>query len=259
MVAFAPINQCSMKLKQTHMKKLIPIALLALMAAPLFADPKDDVAAAATKLAGVGNYSWKATSDFGPNSQFTPGPTEGKVDKDGTTWLSVTFNDNTSIGVKMGDKVAIKGEDGWQSGSELTADAGGGGGGGGRNPGRMMARRMETLKAPAAEVQDLLTKAKEITKDGEAFTASLTEEGAKALATMGRGRRGGTPPNISDAKGSVKFWIKDGVLSKYETKVSGKRERDGNEQEFERTTTVEISDVGSTKLSLPEAAKKKLS
>ncbi|HEY3857218.1 MAG TPA: hypothetical protein VGO67_22765 [Verrucomicrobiae bacterium] len=241
------------------MKKLLPIALMAMMAMPLLADPKDDVAAAATKLAGVGNYSWKATMDLGPNSQFTPGPTEGKVDKDGTTWLSVTFNDNTSIGVKMGDKVAIKGEDGWQSGSELTANAGGGGGGG-RNPGRMMARRMENLKAPAAEVQDLLTKSKEISKDGEAFTASLTEEGAKALATMGRGRRGGNPPNVSDTKGSVKFWVKDGVLSKYETKVSGKRaNRDGDMQEFERTTTVEISNVGSTKLNLPEDAKKKLS
>jgi hypothetical protein len=237
------------------MKKLIPIALLALMAAPLFADPKDDVVAAASKLAYVGNYSWKATMDLGPNSQYTPGPTEGKIDKDGTTWLSVTFNDNTLIGVKMGDKVAVKGEDGWQTGAEVTADSGSGG----RNPGRMMARRMETLKAPASEVQDLLTKSKELSKDGDAFTANLTEEGAKALATMGRGRRGGNPPTVTDTKGSVKFWIKDGVLSKYETKVSGKRERNGEEREFERTTTVEISNVGETKLNLPEDAKKKLS
>ena len=47
--------------------------------------------------------------DLGPNSQFTPGPTEGKVDKDGTTWLSVTFNDNTSIGVKIGVTEVVTG------------------------------------------------------------------------------------------------------------------------------------------------------
>ena len=243
---------------KTHMKKLIPIALLALMAAPLFADPKDDVAAAATKLAGVGNYSWKATMDLGPNSQFTPGPTEGKVDKDGTTWLSMTFNDNTSIGVKMGDKVAVKGEDGWQSGEEAT----GGDAGNGRNPSRRMAQRLQNLKAPAAEVQDLLKNAKDISKDGDAYSAALTEEGAKALATMGFGRRGGNGnrPAPTDLKASVKFWIKDGALSKYESKVSGKRpNRDGDMQDFERTTTVEIKDVGTTKLTLPDDAKKKLS
>ena len=42
------------------------------------------LAAAASKLADAGNYSWKSTMDLGPNSQFTPGPTEGKIDKDGT-------------------------------------------------------------------------------------------------------------------------------------------------------------------------------
>ena len=91
------------------------IGTIALMAGTLFAaaSPKDDVAAAASKLADTGNYSWTSTMDLGPNSQFTPGPTQGKIDKDGTTWLSMTFNDNTIEGAKMGDKVAVKGEDGW--------------------------------------------------------------------------------------------------------------------------------------------------
>jgi hypothetical protein len=230
------------------------------MAGTLFAaaEPKDEITAAASKLADSGSYSWKSTMDLGPNSQFTPGPTMGKVDKD-ATWLSMTFNDNTSEGVKMGEKVAVKGEDGWQSASEVTADAGGGGG---RNPGRMMARRLENFKAPAAEVQDLLKNVKDITKDGDAFSGQLTEEGAKSLATMGFGRRGGggNRPAPTDLKASVKFWVKDGLLSKYESKVSGKRpNRDGDIQEFERTTTVEISNVGATKVSVPDEAKKKLS
>jgi hypothetical protein len=247
------------------MKTKMPIAMIALMAGSLCvanASPKDDVAAAAAKLADGGNYSWKSTMDMGPNSQFTPGPTEGKIDKDGTTWMSSTFNDNTIEGVKMGDKVAVKGEDGWQSGSELTG--GGGGGGGGRNPAGGMARRLQNLKAPAAEVQDLITKVTDIAKNGDAFTGQLTEEGAKALATMGFGRRGGAGgggnrPGPTNLKGSVTIWIKDGVLTKYQTKVSGNRKnQDGDDVAFERTTTVEIKDIGATKVTLPEDAKKKL-
>jgi hypothetical protein len=236
------------------MKRLIPIAILALMATPLFADPKEDVAAAAGKLADAGNYSWKAMMDLGPNSQFTPGPTEGKIDKE-SIWLSSTFRDNTIEGVKMGDKVAVKGEDGWESASEVT-------GGGGRNAAGGMARRLENLKPPAAEVQALLKNVKDISKDGDAYSAELTEEGAKALATMGFGRRGngGNRPAPTDLKASVKFWVKDGMLSKFESKVSGKRpNRDGDIVDFERTTTVEIKDVGTTKVSFPEDAKKKLS
>lgn len=218
--------------------------------------PKDDVAAAASKLAGSGSYSWTATIDLGPNSQFTPGPTEGKIDKDGYTWLSVTFNDNTTEGIKKGDKVAIKGEDGWQSASD--ADSGGGGGGGGFNPVTFMTRRMQNLKPPAAEVQDLLSKVKDLKKDGETYSGDLTEEGAKSLLTMGR-RGGGGASAPTDAKGSIKIWIKDGVLAKYQSKVSGEREFDGEERNIERTITVEVKDIGATKVSVPDEAKKKLS
>lgn len=242
------------------MKKRMLIGTVALMAGSLFAadsSPKDDVAAAASKLADSGNYSWKATMDLGPNSQFTPGPTEGKIDKDGYTWLSVTFNDNTSEGAKKGDKIAVKGEDGWQSASEVSA--GDGGGAGGRNPATRMVRRLQALKAPAVEVQDLTSKAKDITKDGDTYSGELTEEGAKALLTMGFRRRGGDAPSApTEAKGSVKFWIKDGVLTKYQSKVSGKQEFNGEERQIERTTTVEIRDVGATKVSLPDEAMKKL-
>ena len=57
----------------------------------------------------------------------------------------------------------------------------------------------------------------------------------------------------------MKFWIKDGELSKYEFKVQGKVSFNGNERDVDRTTTVEIKDVGTTKVEVPEDAKKKLS
>jgi hypothetical protein len=242
------------------MKKQFCIGSLMLVAASVFAadaGPKADVAAAAKKLAEAGDYSWTANIDLGPNARFTPGPTEGKTDKDGYTSLSVTFNDNTSEGAARAGKVVVKTDDGWKTAEEASADDGGGG----FNPARFMARRMQNLKLSAAEVQELLTQCAELQKVGDVYSADLTEAGAKALATMGfGGRRGGQAPPPSNVKGSVKFWVQDGVLSKYQLKVSGRRQnRDGDEMDFERTTTVEIKDVGKTKLDLPEEAKKKLS
>jgi hypothetical protein len=241
------------------MRRNILFSTIALLAGSLMgadSSPKDDVIAAAKKLAEKSNYSWKSTLDLGPNSQFTPGPTEGKTEKDGYTSLSVTFNDNTSIGLKKGTKVAVQTSDGWQSGEEASA----GGGGGGFNPGGFMATRMQNLKVPAAEVEDLVSKTKALKKDGDIYSGELTEDGSKSLLTFGfGGRRGGQAPPATNAKGAVKLWVKDGVITKYESKASGKRTFNGEERDVERNTTIEIKDVGTTKIEVPEQAKKKLS
>src|SRR5206468_4731839 len=55
------------------------------------------------------------------------------------------------------------------------------------------------------------------------------------------------------------IWVKDGVLAKYEFKVQGTMSFNGNDVDIDRTTTVEIKDVGSTKVELPDEAKKKVS
>jgi hypothetical protein len=237
------------------MKKNILIGALLLTAGSLLAadsTPKDDVTAAAKKLAGT-SYSWKMTMDLGPNSQFTPGPTEGKIEKDGYTWLSSSFQDNTSIGIAKEKKVVVKTDEGWKTGEEL------GDGGGGFDPNVFMARRLQNLKTPAAELEELASKVGELKKDGDVISGDLTKEGAESLL-MGNFRRpGANRPPPKDAKGSVKIWLKDGEVSKYETKVSGKIDRNGEEQEMQRTTTTEIKDVGKTKVEVPDDAKKKLS
>ena len=73
------------------------------------------------------------------------------------------------------------------------------------------------------------------------------------------GPRGGGGPEITNAKGSVKLWVKEGLISKYEIKVSGKMNFNGEDRDLDRTTTVEVKDVGTTKITIPEEAKKKMS
>jgi hypothetical protein len=63
---------------------------------------------------------------------------------------------------------------------------------------------------------------------------------------------------MQNAKIALKMWVKDGVLNKITTHVTGTINFNGEDRDIDRTTTVEISDIGSTKVELPDEAKKKL-
>lgn len=225
----------------------------------LAAEAASDVKAAAKKLSEKGNYSWKSNSESagggaGGRSRFG-GPTEGKTDG-AIIQLSMTRGENTIEAVLKDGKGAIKTEEGWKSLSE-AAEAGGDGGRG--NPARFVARMLQNYKAPAAEAEDLIAKAKDLKKDGDAYAGTLGADDVKALMSRGFRRPGGDAPEVADPKGTVQFWLKDGALSKYQYNVQGKMTFNNNDVDINRTTTVEIKDVGTTKLNAPEEAKKKLS
>lgn len=237
------------------MKKTIVFAALGIFSASiLFAadDPKADVKAAAKKLGDKNNYSWTSTTKMeGPGGGsggrgFGGGPTDGQF-ADGIIYLKSTAGDRTMHTAAKGEKVIFKGEDEW----EVAED-------GAQGPGAFAARRMRAYKAPAAEAADLADKAKSLKSAEGAVSGDLTEAGAKTFLTFGGRRQNADAPGPKDAKGSVKFWVKDGELTKYEYNVQGKiTGREDNEITINRTTTVEIKDAGKTKLTLPEEAKKK--
>ena len=208
---------------------------------------KEEVTAAAKKLGEASNYSWRSTVTVPEDAPFKPGPTEGKTEKDGSTLLTLSFGDNETKAVLKGEKGAATTQDGeWQSLEELANSQG---------PGRFMGMILRGYKAPAAQAAELASFAKDLKKEGDAYVSDLTEEGAKTYLTF---RRGGNA-SITDPKGSVKFWLKDGALTKYEFRVKGKVSFNGNDFDQDRTTTVVIKDVGTTKVAVPEEAKKKLS
>ncbi|HEV8541107.1 MAG TPA: hypothetical protein VGR78_01835 [Verrucomicrobiae bacterium] len=209
--------------------------------------PKDEVINAAKQLGEKENYSWRTTVKVPESAQFRPGPTEGKTEKGGSTVLKMTFRDNDVEAVLKGDKGALHGENGWESVSELENAEG---------RGRFMGAMLRNFKVPTEQAAELAKETKELKKDGDSYSGELTAEGAKALM---RFRRGGDGPEASGAKGHAKFWVKDGVLNKYEFHVQGSMNFNGNDVDVDRTTTVEIKDIGSTKVEVPEGARKKLS
>ncbi|MBM3824245.1 MAG: hypothetical protein FJ404_15380 [Verrucomicrobia bacterium] len=245
-------------------KSLFTIALLlAATLIPLQAGPKEDALAAAKRLTEKG-YAWKTSSENaggggggggGRGGRRGFGASEGKIAADGTASVTVPGREANTEAVIKGDKFAIKRAEGWQNAADLEANADQGGGGGRGRFGTMMFRN---FKAPAARAQDLLGQTKELKAEEGVISGELTEEGAKSLMAFG-GRGGGGGPEINGAKGSVKLWIKDGVLLKMETKVQGKMSFNGNDIDIDRTSTTEFKDVGTTQVTIPEEAKKKLS
>jgi len=233
------------------MKKPLLFGILALLGGPLLAadsSPTNDVIAAANALADKPNYSWHTTVTVPEGSRFRPGPTDGQTEKDGFTHVSVTFGDRTTEFVLKGGKAAVRPPDeDWQSLSDLDD----------QGPGRFLGMMIRNFKTPAAQAVELAAAAPNLKKDGDVYSGDLTEAGAKSLLTFDR--RGGNGPEISNAKGSVKFWLADGVLTKYEFKVSGTVDFNGNSRDIDRTTTVEIKDVGKTTVTVPDDAKQKLS
>ena len=103
-------------------------------------------------------------------------------------------------------------------------------------------------------------------QDGDAYVADLTEDGAKSLASpFGRGRRGGGGggggslfPEVTDAKGTVKCGSRTASSARYQFKVTGKTTNRDDPVDLDRTTTVEIKDIGSTKINVPDDVLKKI-
>jgi len=272
------------------MKAAALFSIIAMLGLPGWsADLSEAVKAAAEKLAQQPNYSWTVKvqpqrTGRGQGGQNRPegqggqgrggrfggfgggfgsGMPDGQTERNGFAVLTYRFGSNTTEAVLKGSKVALKIGDEWQTGEEL-ADAAADDG---QNRSRFMVRRVQQFKAPALAAQELLGRVKDLKQEGDAYAGELTAAAIKEMFTsrgrQGRGGQGGgnlPAPDTSGLKGTAKFWVKDGLLAKYESHVEGKMTlgRQDRETDVNRKTTVEIKDVGSTKLVVPAEAKKKL-
>jgi hypothetical protein len=223
------------------------VSLLAISFCAAGADPKTEVADAIKKLASQPNYSWTSTPKTeGSESARRQGPTDGKTEKDGFSHLKVPVGDVTvEVGLK-GEKMVVNYNGDWISTAEVGENN--------RN-----VQRLRAMKRPTDEAETLAGKATALKKESDGvYAGDLDGAAAKEMFAL-LGRRAAEAPEV---KGTVKFWIKDGHLAKYEFVVRGKITVGGEEKrevDLSRTTTVEIKEVGTTKVSLPEDATKKLS
>jgi hypothetical protein len=247
------------------MKQRIWTAILALAAlAPASAaDDQEDLRAAAKKLSEAANYSWTTTIKNNAENQgqgaprFASGPMDGKAEKDGVTWFSMKQGENSFEAALKGEKFAFRFKDIWMG----SGDVPGGAQPGRPDPAMFASRMMKSMKPASQSVSEAIDKLKDLKSEGDGvYSGEFTPEGAKdQLVPPNRGQgQGNFSPSVNDAKGTVKVWIKDGVIIKVESTIQGKLSFGQREIEINRTATTEIKDVGSTKIELPEEAKKRL-
>jgi hypothetical protein len=221
------------------------VSLLTIHALGADVAPLDQVKAAAKALAEQKNYAWVATpKSEGGSANWRQGPTYGQTEKDGYTYIKFELGDNTVEAAFRGEKSAIKMEYDWAASSELEGEQ------------AWVAERLKAYRAPAGEAEQLAEASTSLERQADgSISGSLKPEKVKELLLMGR--RANTQPK--DLKGSARFWIKDGLLAKYEFNIQGKTTgRDDQEIQVNRTTNVEVKDIGSTKVNVPEQGKKKL-
>jgi len=206
----------------------------------------ETVEQAAAKLEQEKSYSWISTSQSAPETRtWRQGPTEGKTEKEGDTYVTFTLGDNTILMGFRGDKAAISWADQWQSAEELQGDY------------AWIADRLRTYKLPASEAKFLAEHTPDMQEHGSGmFAGELDASALKWLLSRGRQQH----QDLRTMKGAVKFWLQDGRLAKYEYVVRGTLVVNPNEPEakIHRTTTVKIKQVGATKVSLPREAAEKL-
>ncbi|HUA66752.1 MAG TPA: hypothetical protein VME24_12955 [Alphaproteobacteria bacterium] len=236
------------------MKKIL-LSAVAIMAGSLlaaYADPKDDVTSAAQKLDAGSNYTWQVTTTVPEGARFRRGPMDGKM-QGSLTEVKWTMGDAHAHFVKDGTNAAVTDPDDgtWEKLSDVDTSG---------FPGRMLVGMVQNFKSPAAQAADLAADTQSLQQNGNAYTGTLTEDGAKKLLTFGRGRRGGGGggPSISNPSGTATFWIDNGQLTKFEYNVKGTISFNGNDRPADRDVTVTFSDVGTTKIDVPDDAKKLL-
>ncbi len=244
------------------MKQRVIFGTLLLAAGSLLAaSPKDEVAAAASTLGSQPNYSWENdTVSISGGGRFTV-TNQGKTEKGGCTWVDLIRGNVANEAFLAGNKCIVQSFDmGWVSLDDLAKEPAEINGA--PNPNQYLVRNLTNYKLPDNVAADLASKAAALKEQGDGLGGSLvegnlTEDGAKAMLLTGRsGSTDGLV--VSAAKGSLKFWLSNGLLMKFEFHVTGTISFNGSSRDIDRTTTVVIRDVSSTRVNIPSDIKAKL-
>ena len=232
------------------------LTILFLSAAAVgWADDKSDVQAAVKKLAESENYSWTTTVEGGRGR----GPSDGKTEKDGATSFTINFQNDVFEVIMQGAKTAVKMGDHWMSKAEVQKAADDAGG---FSPELIVIFRIAHFKTPSAQAQQIAETFTNLQKTNDGYTADLAEATAKDLLTFRRpaaaSQDNAPQMTVKDAKGTLKIWVQAGTMTKMAIHLTGTRTFNDQDQAVDQTLTTEIKDVGSTKITVPDDAKKKL-
>jgi len=212
----------------------------------------EEVNVAIKGLAAKDNYSWTLKRTSGQESLGLSVPRQpynvGKINKDGDvdfTTRRFTSGTNSVVAgefVVKGKNSAMKVGDEWRL-NPLTS-------------GREIGGKLRPTMDPAVDALKHLDMLTELhLREPGVYYGNIPEEKANRLVSIAApGAR--VMHHLTESKATVVFWVKDGILVKFEVHV------DGVDPSMNRphitTSTTEITDVGTTKVEIPEEAIKVL-
>ncbi len=271
--------------------------LVALSATALRAGPVETAIVAAMKLPDAPNYHWQTDVTDDARSYAITGETDRATDLSLVTMPMAastagsrggggrggrgrTGSPDTVTAVFKGtDKFLVQDGENWRRPDEVAASSdrsGWGGRGGFGGPGRGRGMRggargdprgeeatgrgnlQSALSRPHEEIAIIVSGASDMKEEGGVISGRLSETAAKLLLVHD-GQKDLTP---LQAGGTFRLWVQNGALVKYETKLEGVvRSESGagrGDHPVHQTAVTTISSVGTTKVEVPDAARRKL-
>jgi hypothetical protein len=217
-------------------------ALLTIQAA------NEEVAAAAKKAAETTSYSFKVSSPAPAKGKGAGGTVEGKYEKD----QPVALKSGALEAFRKGGLVVYKEGEEWKRAERKKGE---------RRADPTLA--LQAVKLPHEELDGFdkyfqsIAKAEQKENDCAVFSGPLTDTAAASLSATGaKGNKAAAALKFS---GTGKVWVNaDGRIVKYEVQIKGTGERNGKTVDQSIHRTVELTDLGSAKVEIPEGAKKAL-
>jgi hypothetical protein len=242
---------------KTVFRRCVIAVLIVLSArtALVSASSQDDIRAAIQKVADASNYSWTVVSV----DRFRSVDSDGKVQKDGLTYLHFDEGDGGIYAYIKGDRIAVKLPQGeWQTIDEAVKAEGANG-----QPSEMrsIADGLRSLPTPIAMAQKRYKDLTNIQKTDDGYSADLTPEEVREFFPASTTNPSDPHPwRIEvNAKISVAFSIQDGMVTKMKMQQTGSYTVDGGDKrDVDSTTTVTFTNVGTTTIDVPAEAQAKL-
>jgi hypothetical protein len=215
------------------------------------AEPSEPLMAGVQALKAAPNYAWTITTEM-PGAPFKVASMRGRADADGWLVLETEVGGRRRMVVGRREGRVFNEAGVWRSPAEaerLKGDE------------NTAAQDLMGAPTPTGELAALLPKLGGLRREADgSYYGALPEVSAKGLilAVMKGRAPGGFSPELKAPVGNLRLWLQDGRPQRYVISATATASLPFATKEIKRISTVEISEVGSTRVEVPVAARTKL-
>jgi hypothetical protein len=230
---------------------MILLSLAGILAVAVWETSDEDLCKATQAASEMSSYAFKVDVKADRRARgLAPLAVEGKYEKDQPVYFKAQGTD----AYRRTGAVVVKDGEAWKRLERKKREK--------KDRNQTTLLSLGDVKLPHEELTEFEKKLEKIEKavEGETtvYSGALTADGARSLAATGNKASGKGRLNLTYS-GSAKLWLnKDGQVTKYEVSIKGSGKVKERDVQVSTTRTVELSEIGTVKVEVPEAAKKSL-